>query len=93
MIQALSTSSLVPTSWTFIQYNKPEIWPRLNNQNYIFQLDTLVRVLVDRKWTVGQLARAVLKFARQSLHEPHVIPDNHSLFDELIGIEKFPDDT
>ncbi|KAL0895574.1 hypothetical protein ABMA27_011672 [Loxostege sticticalis] len=59
----------------------------------LFKLDTLVRVLVDRKWTVGQLAKAVLKFARQTIHEPHVIPDNHSLFDELIGIEKFPDDT
>ncbi|KAG6452676.1 hypothetical protein O3G_MSEX007713 [Manduca sexta] len=59
----------------------------------LFKLDTLVRVLVDRKWSVGQLARAVLKFARQTLHEPHVIPDNHSLFDELIGIEKIPDDT
>ncbi|CAH0722734.1 unnamed protein product, partial [Brenthis ino] len=57
----------------------------------LFKLDTLVRVLTDRKWTVGQLARAVLKFARQTLHEPHVIPDNHSLFDELIGIEKIPD--
>lgn len=59
----------------------------------LFKLDTLVRVLVDRKWTVGQLTRAVLKFARQTLHEPHVIPDHHSLFDELIGIEKTPDDT
>ncbi|CAB3231394.1 unnamed protein product [Arctia plantaginis] len=59
----------------------------------LFKLDTLVRVLVDRKWTVGQLTRAVLKFASQLLHEPHVIPDNHSLFDELIGIEKIPDDT
>ncbi|CAH2068829.1 unnamed protein product, partial [Iphiclides podalirius] len=58
----------------------------------LFKLDTLVRVLVDRKWTVGQLTRAVLKFARQILHEPHVIPDNHSLFDELIGIEKTADD-
>ncbi|KAJ2943800.1 hypothetical protein O0L34_g8120 [Tuta absoluta] len=58
----------------------------------LFKLDTLVRVIVDRKWTVGQLTRAVLKFARQILHEPHVIPDNHSLFDELIGIEKIPDD-
>ncbi|XP_053600912.1 uncharacterized protein LOC128669814 isoform X1 [Plodia interpunctella] len=59
----------------------------------LFKLDTLVRVIVDRKWTVGQLARAVLKFARQTLHEPHVIPDNHTLFDELIGIEKIPNDT
>ncbi|XP_049887412.1 uncharacterized protein LOC126381892 isoform X2 [Pectinophora gossypiella] len=58
----------------------------------LYKLDTLVRVIVDRKWTVGQLTRAVLKFARQLLHEPHVIPDNHSLFDELIGIEKIPDD-
>ncbi|CAK1599981.1 unnamed protein product [Parnassius mnemosyne] len=58
----------------------------------LFKLDTLVRVLVDRKWTVGQLTRAVLKYARQILHEPHVIPENHSLFDELIGIEKIPDD-
>ncbi|KAL4715231.1 hypothetical protein ACJJTC_007813 [Scirpophaga incertulas] len=59
----------------------------------LYKLDTLVRVIVDRKWTVGQLARAVLKFARQTLHEPHVIPDNHTLFDELIGIEKIPDNT
>lgn len=59
----------------------------------LFKLDTLVRVLVDRKWTVGQLTHAVLKFARQILHEPHVIPDNHALFDELIGIEKIPNDT
>ncbi|XP_026323757.1 uncharacterized protein LOC113233028 isoform X2 [Hyposmocoma kahamanoa] len=58
----------------------------------LFKLDTLVRVIVDRKWSVGQLTKAVLKFARQTLHEPHVIPDNHSLFDELIGIEKIPDD-
>lgn len=57
----------------------------------LFKLDTLVRVLIDRKWTVGQLATAVLKFARQTLHEPHVIPDQHTLFDELIGIEKIPD--
>lgn len=64
-----------------------------HNNHFPPQLDTLVRVLVDRKWTVGQLARAVLKFARQKLNEPHVIPDNHSLFDELIGIEKIPDDT
>ncbi|CAF4780126.1 unnamed protein product [Pieris macdunnoughi] len=61
------------------------------NEN-LFKLDTLVRVLVDRKWTVGQLARAMLKFSRQYLHEHHVIPDNHTLFDELIGIEKIPDD-
>ncbi|XP_041974508.1 uncharacterized protein LOC121729888 isoform X2 [Aricia agestis] len=58
----------------------------------LFKLDTLVRVLVDRKWTVGQLARAMLKFARQKLHEPQVLHDNQSLFDELIGIEKIPDD-
>ncbi|XP_039765781.1 uncharacterized protein LOC120637822 isoform X1 [Pararge aegeria] len=58
----------------------------------LFKLDTLVRVLTDRKWTVGQLARAMLRFARQTLHEPHVIPDNQTLFDELIGIEKVPDD-
>lgn len=51
-----------------------------------------MRVLTDRKWTVGQLARAVLKFAQQTLLEPNVIPDNHSLFDELIGIEKIPDE-
>lgn len=59
----------------------------------LYKLDTVVRVLVDRKWTVGQLTRAVLKFARLIIHEPHVIPDKHSLFDELIGIEKIPDDT
>ncbi|KOB75638.1 putative H23L24.5 [Operophtera brumata] len=57
----------------------------------LFKLDTLVRVIVDRKWTVGQLARAVLRFARRALEEPHGSPDSQSLFDDLIGIEKTPD--
>ncbi|GBP22913.1 Poly(ADP-ribose) glycohydrolase 1 [Eumeta japonica] len=57
----------------------------------LFKLDTVVRVLVDRKWSVGQLAQAVLTYARQRLHTPHAL-DSHSLFDELIGIEKIPDD-
>ncbi|XP_011550648.3 uncharacterized protein LOC105382460 isoform X1 [Plutella xylostella] len=57
----------------------------------LFKLDTLVRVLVDRKWTVGQLARAMLKYARRKLHDP-CAPDSQTLFDELIGIEKIPDD-
>ncbi|XP_061710727.1 uncharacterized protein LOC133520355 isoform X2 [Cydia pomonella] len=54
----------------------------------LFKCDTLVRVLVDRKWSVGQLARAVLRYAR----EPRTSPADHSLFDDLIGIDRTPDD-
>lgn len=44
---------------------------------------------MDRKWTVGKLAIATLRFAQQTLNEPHVIHENNTLFDELIGIEKY----
>jgi hypothetical protein len=57
------------------------------------QCDTLVRVLVDRKWSVGQLARAVLRYARTALRDPRAYPPaDHSLFDDLIGIERTPED-
>ncbi|XP_048004544.1 uncharacterized protein LOC125240619 isoform X3 [Leguminivora glycinivorella] len=61
----------------------------------LFKCDTLVRVLVDRKWSVGQLARAVLRYARAALREPREPrspPADHSLFDDLIGIDRTPDD-
>ncbi|XP_077293936.1 uncharacterized protein LOC143916623 isoform X2 [Arctopsyche grandis] len=58
----------------------------------LFKLDTLIRVLVDRKWTVGQLTVATLRFAQQTLNEPHVIHESNTLFDELIGIEKYIED-
>ncbi|KAI8430026.1 hypothetical protein MSG28_000472 [Choristoneura fumiferana] len=57
-----------------------------------WRLDTVARVVVDRKWTVGQLTRAVLQYARRTLREPRAPHDSHSLFDDLIGIEKIPEE-
>ncbi|XP_073945723.1 uncharacterized protein isoform X2 [Choristoneura fumiferana] len=58
----------------------------------LVKLDTVARVVVDRKWTVGQLTRAVLQYARRTLREPRAPHDSHSLFDDLIGIEKIPEE-
>lgn len=54
-----------------------------------FQLDTLVRVLLDRKWTVGQLAQSALFYAKEILNNPINYNKNSSFFfDKLIGLEK-----
>ncbi|CRK97424.1 CLUMA_CG010813, isoform A [Clunio marinus] len=53
------------------------------------KLDTVVRVLHDRKWTVGELLRHTLFYAKDILNNPTNINDkNFCLFDKLIGLEK-----
>ncbi|XP_046412466.1 uncharacterized protein LOC124175895 isoform X3 [Neodiprion fabricii] len=50
------------------------------------KLDTVSRVLVDRHWTVGDLATATLRFAVKTIEER--IEGRNSLFEELIGMDK-----
>ncbi|XP_063224061.1 uncharacterized protein LOC134531936 [Bacillus rossius redtenbacheri] len=47
----------------------------------LLKLDTVCRVLLDRRWTVGDLARAVLRHARTTLRDASAV----TLFDELIA--------
>ncbi|XP_067014463.2 uncharacterized protein [Anabrus simplex] len=54
----------------------------------LLKLDTVVRVLRDRQWTVGELASATLRHAQATLHAPTPPHTTNSLFDELIGTEK-----
>ncbi|PNF37076.1 hypothetical protein B7P43_G08095 [Cryptotermes secundus] len=54
----------------------------------LLKLDTVCRVLLDRQWTVGELANATLRFAQTTLDDPSPPQQNHTLFDELIGTEK-----
>ncbi|XP_043263876.1 uncharacterized protein LOC122404047 isoform X3 [Colletes gigas] len=50
------------------------------------KLDTVSRVLMDRHWTVGDLAAATLRFALQTIEER--IEGRNSLFEEIIGMDK-----
>ncbi|XP_021705098.1 uncharacterized protein LOC5569294 isoform X1 [Aedes aegypti] len=55
------------------------------------KLDTVCRVLKDRKWTVGELASATLSHARDILEDPFYYNNDRnycSYFDKLIGIER-----
>lgn len=62
------------------------------------KLDTLCRVLVDRKWTVGELAAATLHYAHDVLENPNKYDSGYSdgytrtstycFFDKLIGLER-----
>lgn len=52
----------------------------------IFQLDTVSRVLMDRHWSVGDLAAATLRFALQTIEER--IEGRNTLFEEIIGMDK-----
>ncbi|XP_022909062.1 uncharacterized protein [Onthophagus taurus] len=49
-------------------------------------LDTIYRLIRDRKWTVKDLAQATLRYSSQVLHGKN---DAATLFEELIGIVKF----
>lgn len=48
-------------------------------------LDTVCRILRDRKWTVQDLAQATLRYSSQMLLGSK---NNTSLFEELIGVDK-----
>lgn len=56
------------------------------------QLDTVCRVLLDRKWTVGELAAATLDYAKDILEYDEKTSDatidtsDRCLFEKLIGI-------
>lgn len=49
------------------------------------QLDTLCRLLRDRKWTVGELASITLLYAQEILDDPKN-NEQQCLFESLIGI-------
>lgn len=48
-------------------------------------LDTLSRIIVDRKWTVKELTQEVLNYSTSYLHGK--LKDG-TLFENLIGMEK-----
>lgn len=48
-------------------------------------LDTLCRIIVDRKWTVKDLAQEMLTYSTHFLHGKH---KNATLFEDLIGLER-----
>ncbi|XP_043667791.1 uncharacterized protein LOC122628947 isoform X1 [Vespula pensylvanica] len=50
------------------------------------KLDTISRVLLDRHWSVGDLAAAVLKFSVQAIEKR--VENKSNLFEELIGTDK-----
>ncbi|XP_043288041.1 uncharacterized protein [Venturia canescens] len=50
------------------------------------KLDTVSRVLTDRRWSVGDLTAVTLRFAVRTIEER--VKDRKSLFEELIGIDK-----
>lgn len=58
----------------------------------ILQLDTVCRVLLDRKWTVGELAAATLDYAKDILNYDEKTNDTTldttetCFFERLIGI-------
>ena len=58
---------------------------------FALQLDTICRVLKDRKWTVGELAAATLSHARDILEDPFYYNNDRNycmFFEKLIGLEK-----
>ncbi|KAL6255201.1 hypothetical protein P5V15_013539 [Pogonomyrmex californicus] len=50
------------------------------------KLDTVSRVLIDRRWSVGDLAAATLRYAMQTIEEQAERRNN--LFEEIIGMDK-----
>lgn len=53
---------------------------------FAFQLDTVSRVLIDRRWSVGDLAAATLRYAMHAIEER--MEGKNSLFEEIIGMDK-----
>ncbi|XP_031346955.1 uncharacterized protein LOC116173569 isoform X1 [Photinus pyralis] len=49
-------------------------------------LDTICRILIDRKWTVKDLAEATLRYSSQMITPK--TKSIYTLFEELIGVEK-----
>ncbi|XP_057330100.1 uncharacterized protein LOC130670696 isoform X2 [Microplitis mediator] len=61
------------------------IYYTCGNQS-LSKLDTVSRVLTDRRWTVGDLSTAMLRFAVHTLEDR--VKGRNSLFEELIGVDK-----
>lgn len=64
--------------------------------NFSLKADTIRRVLLDRQWTVGEMAEATLEHARDIIedHEAEVktgkalsASQTYTLFDKLLGLE------
>lgn len=57
-----------------------------------FQLDTVCRILRDRKWSVGRLARCTLISNQYFLDNPGQFiiegTDDKDFFDRLLGIDR-----
>lgn len=51
----------------------------------LVKLDTVCRILVDRKWTVKDLAEATLRYCSHVLQGREL---SGTLFEELIGVER-----
>lgn len=76
-----------------IKYSQTEILFMLFHFiSFHLQLDTVCRVLLDRKWTVGELAAATLDYAKDILEYDDKTSDatietsERCLFEKLIGI-------
>lgn len=56
------------------------------------RLDTICRILIDRKWSVGRLSRCTLKSNQYFLENPvqFVVDgtDDKDFFDRLLGIDR-----
>lgn len=64
----------------------PKLIYYTSGHSSLSKLDTVSRVLMDRHWTVGNLAAATLKFAIQTIEER--LESRNSLFEDLIGMDK-----
>lgn len=54
----------------------------------LLKLDTICRIVLDRHWTVGELADAALGFAQTCLDSPSPVHSGRALFDALLGVER-----
>lgn len=49
----------------------------------LVKIDTVVRILIDRKWCVKDLTQAALRYASHVIHGEETAV---SLFDDIIGV-------
>lgn len=63
----------------------PQLIYYTNSHQQLVKLDTVCRILVDRKWTVKDLAEATLRYSTHVLHGKEL---SGTLFEELIGADR-----
>lgn len=73
-------------SKVFFYFNLIEFFFQQFNFKFIFKLDTICRILLDRQWTVGELAAATLLHAKDILDDP--FDQEQCFFEKLIGLER-----